>query len=103
MKIQGRTIVVTGASRGIGKAVAGALAHAGGRVALLARSPEIDQVAADLVAQGLQARGYVVDLSDHHDVEQVAKRIVSDLGGPDIVINNAGSGRWLHVEETPPE
>ena len=103
MKITGRTIVVTGASRGIGKATAEALARAGGRVALLARSPEIERIAADLAAQGFEARGYIVDVGNHQEVDAVAGRIVADLAAPDIVINNAGAGRWLHVEETPAE
>jgi short-subunit dehydrogenase len=103
MKISGRNIVVTGASRGIGQATARALARAGGRVALLARSPEIERVAAEIVAQGGDARGYAVDLTDAAAVARTARRIESDLGAPDIVINNAGAGRWLFVEETPPE
>jgi short-subunit dehydrogenase len=103
MKIRGRTIVITGASRGIGKATAQALARAGGRVALLARSPEIEAVAAEIAGQGGEARGYVADAGNAGDVEAAAGRIVSDFGWPDIVINNAGAGRWLYVEETPPE
>ncbi len=101
MKIDGRTIVVTGASRGIGKSAAAALARAGGRVALIARSPEIEQVAAAIA--GGQARGYVADLGNAAEVSEVSQRIVKDLGAPDIVVNNAGAGRWLHIEETPPE
>ena len=52
MRIKGRKIVVTGASRGIGQAVARALAREGGQVALLARSPEVEQVAAEIDAGG---------------------------------------------------
>jgi short-subunit dehydrogenase len=102
MNVSGRTIVVTGASRGIGQATARALARAGGRTALLARSPEIERVATEIVAQGGKARGYVVDLTDPAAVERTAQQVASDLGAPDIVINNAGAGRWLYVEETPP-
>jgi short-subunit dehydrogenase len=101
MNIDGRTIVVTGASRGIGKAAAEALARAGGRVALIARSPEIEQVAAAI--QGGQARGYVADLGNAAEVGEVAQQIMRDFGAPDVVVNNAGAGRWLYVEETPPE
>jgi short-subunit dehydrogenase len=101
MNVTGRTIVVTGASRGIGRATAQAFARAGGRTALLARSPEIREVATELVAQGANARGYIVDLTDPAAVEQTAQRVVNELGEPDIVVNNAGAGRWLYVEETP--
>ncbi|MGD0965006.1 MAG: SDR family NAD(P)-dependent oxidoreductase [Candidatus Acidiferrales bacterium] len=103
MRIKGRVVVVTGASRGIGQSVARAVALAGGRAALLARSQEVVQVAAEIVAAGGQARGYCVDLTDPAALEGVARQIVSDLGAPDIVVNNAGAGRWLYVEETPPE
>ena len=103
MQIGGQTVVVTGASRGIGKATAEALGRAGARVALLARSAEIEAVAAAIAANGGTARGYVADAGNPHDVGQAARRIVSDLGDPAIVINNAGAGRWLHVEETPAE
>src|ERR1700730_4338902 len=92
MRIKGRTIVVTGASRGIGQSTARALARAGGRVALLARSPEIMQVATEIVAEGGEARGYCVDLTDPAAVERVGRQIASDLGAPEIVINNAGAG-----------
>jgi uncharacterized protein len=103
MKIKGRAIVVTGASRGIGQFAARALARAGGRVALLARSPEVLQVATEIVSEGGEAQGYCVDLTDPAAVVRVGRQIVSDIGEPEIVINNAGAGRWLHVEETPPE
>jgi short-subunit dehydrogenase len=102
MRIKGRKIVVTGASRGIGQAVARALAREGGQVALLARSPEVEQVAAEIVAGGGAARGYVADLADPGAVDRVAQRIADEFGPPDIVINNAGAGRWFSVEETPP-
>jgi short-subunit dehydrogenase len=101
MRIDGQTVVVTGASRGIGKATAEALGRAGARLAILARSPEIEAVAAAIAANGGTARGYVADAGNPDEMERTARRIVSDLGNPAIVINNAGAGRWLHVEETP--
>lgn len=103
MDIKGRTVVVTGASRGIGLASARALAQAGGRVALLARSPEVEASAAEIEASGGTARGYQVDVTDAAAVDRARDRIVADLGAPEIVINNAGSGRFLSVEETAPE
>ena len=103
MNVSERTIVVTGASRGIGQAAAWALARAGGRVALLARSSDVERIAAEIVSQGGKARGYAVDLTDPLAVERTAQQVTRDLGAPDIVVNNAGAGRWLYVEETPPE
>jgi short-subunit dehydrogenase len=103
MKISGSKIVITGASRGIGLAVARALAREGGHVALLARSREVEQIAAEIVAGGGDARAYLVDLADPGAVELIGQRIKNELGVPDMVINNAGAGRWLLVEETPPD
>ena len=103
MKIDGQTVVVTGASRGIGKATAEALGRAGARVAVVARSAEIETVAAAIVATGGVARGYTADVGKPDDVERAARRMVDELGEPSIVINSAGVGRWLHVEETPVE
>jgi uncharacterized protein len=103
MRIKGRVIVVTGASRGIGQSAALALGRAGARLALLARSPEVMRVATEVVAAGGEARGYCVDLTDPAAVEQIGRQIVQDLGPPEIIINNAGAGRYLSVEETPLE
>lgn len=102
MRIKDHVVVVTGASRGIGHSAARALAFAGGRVAMLARSPEVLKLADEIVATGGVARGYCVDLTDPAAFEKVARQIVSDLGVPEIIVNNAGAGRWLYVEETPP-
>lgn len=104
MKIADRSVLVTGASYGIGAAIARAVAHAGARrVILLARTqPALDQVAADVRAAGCEAATYAVDLADHAAVAQVASQILAAYGLPDIIVNNAGIGRWLFVEETDP-
>ena len=103
MRIEGHTVVVTGASRGIGAATARAMARAGGRVALLARSPDVETIAAEIVATGRVARAYKVDVTDPAAVEAAAKQIVTDLGVAAILVNNAGAGRFLHIEETEPK
>ncbi len=102
-KVKGSVVVVTGASSGMGAAIAKAMAKAGGRVALLARSKDdLDKVAAEIASTGSQARVYPVDLADAGAVAAVAKRITQEMGAPDIIINNAGRGRWLFVDETSP-
>ncbi len=103
MKINEKLVVVTGASSGIGAATAKAMAKAGGRVALLSRSREpLDRVAGEIGSTGGKAWGYPVDLADADTVASVAKRIMEELGTPDIIVNNAGAGRWLFVDETTP-
>src|SRR5919109_506281 len=103
MMINGKLVLVSGASSGIGAATAKAMAKAGGRVVLLARRKEaLDQVAAETTSAGGRAWTYSVDLADSDAVAAVAKQITEELGTPDIIINNAGAGRWLFVDETSP-
>ena len=104
MKIEGRLALITGASSGIGAATAKAMAREGGRVLLLARTPSgLEQVAAEIKSKGGAAWVYPVDLSDAAAVERTGQSILKEAGVPDILINNAGAGRWLSVEETSPE
>jgi short-subunit dehydrogenase len=104
MKIAGHTILITGASYGIGAALARAAAAAGARVVLLARTQAaLEEVAADIRAAGGTAALYSVDLTDAGAVERVVRALLAEVGTPDIVISNAGAGRWLFVEETSAE
>jgi short-subunit dehydrogenase len=70
---------------------------------MLARSTEVMQVATEITDAGGEARGYCVDLTNPSALDRVVPQIVSDLGAPEIIVNNAGAGRWLYVEETPCE
>lgn len=90
--------VITGASAGIGEAIARRLTRDGHRVVLLAR--RADRIAALADQLGPDAHAYPVDLSDPAAVADVCARIGAEHGTPDIVINNAGSGRFLSIEET---
>jgi len=101
MKIQGKLVVITGASSGIGEATAKAVARKGGKVILLARNKtELERVAREIKAQGASASLFPVDLSDPTALSSAARAIMTDKGMPDIIINNAGAGRWLTVVET---
>jgi len=104
--LSGRAALVTGASRGIGRAVAAALAAAGARVALLARSDARLAVLADELARAYGNDPLVLPC-DVHDVVQVraaAERATAAFGGaPDVVVNAAGVFTLSLAEATEPE
>ncbi len=86
-----RTALVTGAGRGIGRAIAVALADAGATVALTARSREqLDEVAATIAGGGGRATVLPADLGDDDAVADLAARARATLGVVDIVVQNAG-------------
>lgn len=104
MDFKDKTVVVTGASRGIGKATAQAVAKKGGRLVLLARTErDLRAVADGITREGGRAAWHSVDLTDAPAVEQCAAVITRETGVPDIIINNAGLGRWLYAKDTTPE
>jgi len=87
----GRTAVVTGASRGIGEAVARQLDAAGARVALVARSADrLEDVAAGLANDPLVV---AADLADHDAVDRIASTVLGAFGGLDVLVNNAAVER----------
>jgi len=87
----GRTAVVTGASRGIGEAIARQLDAAGARVALVARSADrLSAIAADLENDPLVI---AVDLSEPDSVEQISSTVLGAFGGLDVLVNNAAVER----------
>lgn len=90
-ELMGRVALVTGAGRGIGRAIAQALGDAGAAVAVVARSSEEIMETAELIqATGGQALGLTVDLLDRQAVEQMAQEIGRQLGPVNILVNNAG-------------
>ena len=87
---EGTHALVTGAGRGIGRATALALAQAGANVSLLARSQNELEEAAELVrARGRVANVAPADLGDPDEIPQAIAAVVRELGGVDILINNA--------------
>ncbi|MCB1139470.1 MAG: SDR family NAD(P)-dependent oxidoreductase [Leptospiraceae bacterium] len=98
--IKGRRALVTGASRGIGRAIALALAREGATVALLARSKEtLETVRMEIEGQGGRALVYPVDATDSRSLRRTLDQVVTDLGGVDILINNAGVGTFKPLEQ----
>jgi short-subunit dehydrogenase len=97
-------VLVTGASSGIGEATAKRYAASGAQVLLLARDPDrLKGVAQAIRRAGGTASAFPVDLADAKAVGEVAARIGHEAGTPDILINNAGAGRWLPLLDTSPD
>lgn len=89
--VDGRISLITGGSSGIGEAAAKKIARAGGEVVLVARTPEkLDKVADEIRDDGGTAHTYPCDLSDMDAIAAMADQVLADLGGVDILINNAG-------------
>jgi len=95
MKIDlaGKVSVVTGGSRGIGQAIAQALAVAGAQVAIIGRDGPKAQAAAHALTNGAAARGYGCDVGDAAQVETTIAAVERDFGRIDVVVNNAGTTR----------
>ncbi len=94
LTLTNRKAVVTGGGAGIGRQIALTLAQAGAAVAVCDLATETaNSVAEEVAAQGGKARAYGVDVADFASVEAVVSRVVEDLGGIDILINNAGITR----------
>ncbi len=92
MKLENQTAVVTGAGRGIGRAIALEQARAGAGIALVSRTlSEIESVAEEIAASGGVARPYALDITDHEAVADVFAAIARDMGPIDLLTNNAGS------------
>lgn len=90
-ELQGKLAVVTGASKGLGKAMSLALAEAGANVALVSRDEKLlAEVAAAVRGTGARAEAFPADVSDEAQVAAVEKAVLQRLGKPQILINNAG-------------
>jgi len=97
--LTGRTAIVTGGSRGIGKEMAEGLAEAGANLMLCARRSEwLDATVAEFAARGFIVAGAVCDVSKAEEVENFVHKTVSKFGSVDILINNAGTS-WGAMPE----
>lgn len=99
--LDGKIAIITGASKGIGKAVAELFASEGAKVVLTARhAQELDAVTEQLRKHGAEAIGVQADVSSHADTLHVFEETNRAFGGLDILVNNAGVGEMKPIDET---
>ena len=99
MQLDGARVLLTGASAGIGASLAPMLAERGATLALCGRDPhKLDTVAARCTDLGATVRTYRVDLADPGVAEALVGTVVGDLGGIDVLVNNAGSPMRRRVQ-----
>ena len=90
--LEGKNVIITGASRGIGKGIAEIFASHGANIAFTYRSSDEKAKALEneLSANGCKAKGYKSDASDFDAAQQLVKDVMSDFGSIDVLVNNAG-------------
>ena len=104
VKLDGKVAVVTGASKGIGKAIVSAFAAAGAKVVLAARTRDVlEQVAADLRESGAEAVAVPTDVTDVNAVQRLIEQTLDAYQHVDILVNNAGIGYFGPVVDFAPD
>ena len=102
--LDGRVALVTGAAYGIGFAIAEALAGAGAKIAFNCRNHEnLEKALAAYREKGIEAKGYIADVTKEDQITELVGKIKSDLGGIDILVNNAGIIKRIPMLEMTPE
>ncbi|MFN8150384.1 MAG: SDR family oxidoreductase [Solirubrobacterales bacterium] len=106
--LAGRSCVVTGAGRGIGRATARMLCEAGAQVLLVARTEEqLAEAAAEAGRSGAAAHGraahFALDVTAPDAAERIIAEATDRFGSLDVIVNNAGTSRWRALEEVPDE
>ena len=98
--LEGKVALVTGAAYGIGFAIAEGLADAGAKIVFNCRSQEhMDKALADYKAKGIDAKGYICDVTKEDEVKKMVASIKEELGSVDILVNNAGIIKRIPMAE----
>jgi len=91
MQIKDKVVAVTGAARGIGKAIAAAFADRGARIALIDLVPaDVEATRAEFAARGVEVRAYTANVAKEDQVVAALDAVVADFGRLDVMVNNAG-------------
>ncbi|WP_454875021.1 1,6-dihydroxycyclohexa-2,4-diene-1-carboxylate dehydrogenase [Paraburkholderia xenovorans] len=98
-RFAGKTVVVTGAAQGIGRAVALAMADEGAQVALVDRSDIVMEVREVIVGRGLQATAIQADVEKYSECQRIMKDTAQALGRIDVLVNNVGGTIWVQPYE----
>ncbi|MBR4853308.1 MAG: gluconate 5-dehydrogenase [Alistipes sp.] len=98
--LEGKVALVTGAAYGIGFAIAEALASAGATIAFNCRKKEhLESALAEYAKQGIEAKGFLCDVTDEVAVGKMVEQITTELGAIDILVNNAGIIKRIPMHE----
>lgn len=89
-KLEGKTAIITGASKGIGEGIARVFARYGAKLVLAARSDAVEKLAKELTDSGYEAIGVKTDVSDKESVDNLVKTAIEKYQTIDILVNNAG-------------
>jgi NAD(P)-dependent dehydrogenase (short-subunit alcohol dehydrogenase family) len=105
MNLNGKAAIVTGGTKGIGRAIAEALVREGMNVCISARhADEVERAVGELGGAGEgNVVGTACDVRDYDEVKALFEHAVGEFGGVDVLVNNAGVGIFGRVEETSPE
>ena len=102
--LHGKTVLVTGGSRGLGLQIAESLGEAGAKILLTSRkATDLEEAAADLQAKGIDTRWVAGDASDPAQIQKVVAEAMQRLGRIDILVNNAGATWGAPAEDYPLE
>ena len=105
MKLSGKSAIVTGGTKGIGRAIAEALVREGANVCIGARHVDEIERAVDELSRAGEGRvtGAACDVRDYGEVQALVEHAMAEFGGLDLLVNNAGVGLFGRVEEMSPE